>query len=184
MAVPTEFYVYVGYGIFAMVSVTMVLNFLLGGFLGPFMKVKRSRGSKILVRVHHPVQDYFRAGAIEESFLVFKDREKKVRRIPMKAGVVSRAATVFWVEVDDEKNCLFERKGADAIQTYDAVKVDNLLTRAITAPGLVDNLVKIVLVLCIVILIAALAGIYMTYKNGQLIIAMQTAASATTGVIA
>lgn len=186
MAVPIEFYVYVGYGLFAMIAVIGIMNFLLGGFLGPFMKVKRSRGKKVIVRVRNQVQDYFRAGVIEEGFLVFADREKNNRRIPMQPGVVSRAITVYWVEVDDEKNCFYKRATGEAVSTYDAVRVDNLLVRALTRPGLFgDQTVKILLILIIVLLVAVIAIGFMTYKNyagiKELILAAQTAG---TGVVA
>lgn len=187
MGLPIEFYIYVGYGLFAMVVVVGILNFLLGGLLGPFMKVKRSRGSKILVRVRTNVTDYFRAGQINEGFLVFVDREKNTRRIPMVPGVVSRAATVFWVEVDDEKNCCFKRDTAEAVSTYDPVKVDNLLVRALMKPAVMDAMMKIVLLVVILVFVAVLAVGFLTYKNGVAIGALQDsvqAAVAGVGVVA
>jgi len=190
MGLPIEFYVYVGYGLFAIIVSIIAINFILGGLLGPFFKVKKSRGKMILVRVRHPVQDYFRAGEIIEGFLVYKNREKEKKRIPMKPGIVSRAATVYWCEVDDEKNCFFDRKSGEAIGTYDPVRVDNYIVRALTRPGLFgDNFVKIVLILVIVLLIAVIALGYMTYKNGQAINGVRTllevarTATATVGVV-
>ena len=173
MALPIEFYIYVGYGLFAMLVVVGILAFLLGGFLRPFMEVKRSRGGKILIRVRTTVADYFRAGRIEEGFLIFKDRQKNIRRIPMVPGVVSRAATVFWVEVDDEKNCCFKRDSADAVSTYDPVKVDNLLVRAMMRPAAMDALLKIVLLLLIVAIVGVLVVAFLTYKNGTALQAIQ-----------
>jgi len=174
MALPIEFYVYVGYGLFAMVAVTASLAFLQGGFLRPFMEVKRSRGGKILVRVRHPVQDYFRAGAIDEGFLCYKDREKNNRRIPMRPGVVSRAATVFWVEVDDEKNCFYDRASGAAIETNDPVKVDNLLVRALMRPGIFgDQMVKLIVILIFVAIVAILGVAFLTYKNGTALTLLQ-----------
>lgn len=159
---------YVGYGIFAFVASMIFWKFILGGLLGPFFKVKRSRGKLLLARIRHPIQDYFVAAEISEGFLVFKDRKKEMRRIPMVAGCVYRAATINWIEVDDEKNCIFKRDSGAAVPTYDANKTDSLLTRCLYKPGLLgDNFVKIVLVFVIVLLIAVLVVGYLTYKNGQ-----------------
>ena len=173
MALPTEFYVYVGYGLFAMVVVVAIVNFLLGGLLGPFMKVKRSRGKMVLVKIRNPIQDFFIAGHIEEGFLIFKDRLKNTRRIQMMPGVVSRAATINWVEIDDEKNCFFKRDTGAAVSTYDPVKVDSLLVRAMMKPGVVDTLLKIVLVLVIITFVAVLGVGFIAYKNGVALEALQ-----------
>lgn len=191
MGLPIEFYVYVGYGLFAIVAVVVIMNFLLGGFLGPFMKVKRSRGKMVLVRVHHPVSDYFRAGTIEENFLIYKTRkniagETSTKRIPMIPGVVSRAIGVFWTEVDEEKNCFFKRATGEAVGTYDPVRVDSYIVRALVRPGLFgDQTVKILLLLVIVLLIGLAVVGYLTFKNGQslklVLAAVQTAGQ---GVIA
>lgn len=186
MAMPTEFYVYVGYGLFAMVAVWAALGWLLGGFLGPFMKVKRSRGKKVLIRIRNPVQDYFRAGAVEEGILVFKDREGNNRRIPMIPGVVSRAATVYWVEIDDEKNCFFKRESAEAVSSFDAVRVDSYIVRALVKPGLFgDNTVRGLLILVIVLLVAVGVVGFLVYRNGIALQAVQAAvSSAGVGVVA
>lgn len=171
---PIEFYVYVGYGLFAMVVVTVFWKFMFGGLLGPWFQVKRSRGKMILIRIHHPVQDYAIAGSIIEGFLVYKVRDKDAsgqratKRIPMIPGIVSRFCTVNMVEVDEERNCFFKRSSGDAVGTYDAERVDNLLVRALTKPGLFgDQIVKILLILVIVALVAILAVGYLTYRNGQ-----------------
>lgn len=191
MSLPVEFYVYVGYGLFAMIAVSMIISYLLGGFLGPFMKVKRSRGKMVLVRVRTPIQDYFRAGVVSDGFLVYKNILKITKRIPMKPGVVSRAATVFWVEVDDERNCFFDRRDGSAVEAVDAEKTDSLYVRALYRPTLLGDgmIFKATLLLVIVVLIAVLAIGYMTYKNGQnvnlILEALHGAAKATTtgGVI-
>jgi len=186
MALPVEFYVYVGYGLFAMFVVWAVISFFLGGFLKPFMQVKRSRGKKVLVRVRNPIQDYFRAGSVEEGVLLFKDREKNTRRIPMMNGVVSRAATVFWVEVDDEKNCFFKRDTGEAAGTYDAVRVDSYITRALVRPGLFgDSTVRILLLLVILALVGIGIVGFLVYRNGVALAAVQAVvSSAGVGVVA
>lgn len=166
MGMPIEFYIYVGYGLFAMVVVTGGLAYLQGGFLKPFMQVKRSRGKKVLIRVHHPVQDYFRSGSIEEGILIWKDREKNTRRIPMQNGVVSRAATVYWVEIDDEKNAFFKRDTAEAISSFDAVRVDSYIVRALVRPGLFgDQTIKILLALVLLLVVGVGIVAFLTYKN-------------------
>lgn len=167
MALPIEFYVYVGYGLFAMVAVTLVLNFMMGGLLRPFLEVKRSRGKKVLIRMRNNVQDYFVAGSVNEGILTFTDKEDNKRRLAMKKGVVSRAATVYWIEVDDETNTFFLRDTGESVSSYDPVKIDSYITRALVRPGLFgDETIKYVLLLLIVVLVAVGVVAFLTYKNG------------------
>lgn len=166
MALPIEFYVYVGYGLFAMIVVIVGMNFILGGLLGPFFRVKRSRGKMLLIRVRNPVQDYFKAGSVEEGWLTFTDREKNKRRIKMVNGVVSRAATVFWCEVDDEKNCFYKRDDGSAVSTYDAVKTDSLLTRALYKPMLQEDKLKVItLILVILALLVIIVTAVLVFRS-------------------
>jgi hypothetical protein len=152
------------------------ISFFLGGLLSPFMAVKRSRGKKVLVVIRSTVQDYFRAGNIEEGFLVFKDLQKASRRIAMMPGVVSRKAGIYWVEVDDEKNCFYERKNGDAVATFDAPKYDSLLVRAIYKPGILGNdYILYILILVLLLFVVSIALAYMVFKQGKAIEAIQSA---------
>lgn len=192
MGLPTEFYVYVGYGIFAMVVVFLGLNFMLGGLLRPFLAVKRSRGSKLLVVIRNQVQDYFVTGVIDEGFLVFKDRKKEERRIPILPGVVSRKAGVYWLEVDDVKNTFIKRDTGEHVSGFDAVKYDELYKRALYKPlTLGDNLLKFVLIIVIVLLLLVIILGVMQYRSAQnvnLILStlqgMTATAKASAGVVA
>lgn len=168
MAVPVLFYWLIAYGLFGMLVIIGIMNFLFGGLLGPFFKVKSSRGKKILVIIRNPVQDYFKAGEVNENHLVFKDREKDTRRIPMEHGVVSRRAGIFWCEIDDEKSCFFRRDDGKGVMTYDAKKTDSLLLRALYKPTLQDDIIpKVTLVLVIVALLAVIVTAVLVYRQGQ-----------------
>lgn len=168
MAVPVEFWYFIGSGLVLMWIVIMFINFLLGGLLAPFFKVKVSRGKKVLVIVRNQIQDYFRPGEIIEGFLVFEDRQKETRRIPMIPGVVSRAATIFWVTVDDEKNTFIKRDTGEMVSGFDAVKYDELYKRALYKPlTMGDNLLKVVILLLILVLIAVVVVGFMNFKNYQ-----------------
>src|SRR6056297_2377100 len=158
LGLPIAFFQYI-FGVTVLIGLFFFgLNFIMGGLLGPFLKVKMSRGRKILVRVRNPVQDYFRAGEINENFLMFKDRSKNNRRIPMKTGCVYRAATVYWIDADDEKNSLFKRETSESVSGFDAVKIDNLLVRALTSPRSADQ--KMIRLIFIFVLIAAAASVF------------------------
>lgn len=160
------------------------------GLFGAYLKVKMSRGKKLLVRVLHPVQSYFVAGSLDEGFLVFKDRQRNERRIKFQPGCIDRACGVFWTQVDDEKNCMVQRIDGKAIDGFDAVKYDELYKRALYAPNTVDNrialftLIGVILVLVIAIVIAVVV-----FKQGQTIgkiaeVVLANTAPPATGVVA
>jgi amino acid transporter len=187
---PTEFYYFLVSGAVLMGIVVFIMNFLLGGFLGPFLKVKASRGRKVLVRVHHPIQDFFRVGEIVEGFLVYVDRAKETRRLKMQPGIVTRSLNVYWVEVDDEKNCFFKRESGDAVSGFDAVKFDELLKRALYRPlTLGDQLLKIALILLAIVVLGIIIIGFFSYKNYKgvqellAILKVTTEAAANTGVV-
>lgn len=142
--------------------------FFQAGFFGPYFKVKSSRGKKLLLKVLHPVQSYFRAGKLEEGFLVYKDRTGNERRIEFQEGCIDRCVGVYWATVDDEKNCMVRRFDGKGLDSFDAVKYDELYKRALYKPDLMDDrLAKLTLVLLCVIVIVMVAVAVMTFKNMQ-----------------
>lgn len=156
------------YGLVGIVLSLFALNWWLAGLFWPFFKVKASRGKKILVTVRNPVQDYYRVGEVVEDHLIYKNRQKITKRIPMMEGVVSRRATIFWVDVDDAKDCFFKRDDGKGASAYDAAKTDHLFLRCLYRPTLTDDMLpKVTLVLCIGILLVVIVVAVLTFKNGQ-----------------
>lgn len=150
------------------IAVLILINFVLGGLLAPFMKVKMSRGKKLLVRVLHPVQSYFVVGQLDEGFLIFKDRQKNDRRIMYTGGCIDRAVGVYWIAVDDEKNCLVSRLDGEGINGFDAVKYDELYKRALYKPNVMNELLlKIALIMIGVALIVLVAVAIFSFKSMQ-----------------
>lgn len=156
------------YGLVAIVFALLALNWWLAGLFGPFFKAKASRGRLLVVTVRNPVQDYYRTGEVIEDHLVYKNRQKVTKRIPMMEGVVSRRATVFWVDVDDAKDCFYKRDDGRGASAYDAAKTDNLFLRCLYRPTLVDDLLpKVTLVLCIGILLVVVVVGVLTFQHGS-----------------
>lgn len=165
----------------------LVINFLMGGFFGAFMRVKMSRGKKLLVKVLHPVQSYFRPGELDEGFLVFRDRKGNDRRIAFTQGCIDRAATVFWTTVDDEKNCMVQRIDGKGVEGHDAVKTDELYKRALYKPNLIDNRIALFTLIIVIVVLLILIGVaVLSFKNMQAINAIHSliAAPPSAGVVA
>lgn len=141
----------------------VILAWMMAGALQPYLKVKTSRGKKILVKVRTITQDYFKPGIIDKGFLVFTDREKDVRRlkVPNDKVVIYRSMGVNNINIDDETNSI-QAIDYSAVSGYDAVKYSELYTRALYKPALLSKNEQIILVIVIVILIIAGVNVFMT----------------------
>lgn len=191
MATVTDvvYFMVAGFNLMAMTLVGVA--FFQAGIFMPFLKVKASRGEKLLVRILHPVQSYFVTGRLNEGYLVFRDREKHDRRILYMPGCIDRAAGVYWIAVDDEKNCLVQRMDGVGVDGHDAVKYDELYKRALYKPSALNELLlKIALIGIIIIAIIAVIVAVMSFKgmqnSGQILelLGASAAKAATTGTVA
>jgi len=187
--IPNTVFIQIGAYLFLVVAIFFFLNRATQGFVSNWFKVRRKRGSSLLVRVRTIVNDYFVPGKIEEGWLVYKPRGKKkneIKRLSLDEGCVYRAYGLHCVDVDDTKNCSFKRD-ASAVAGYDAEKNNSLHLRALYKPSLIDDKTKIIIVILIVIVIAVAISIYMTYSTGKTlglkIDALKTIAQVTSSAI-
>ena len=138
----------------------LFLNFLSGGYLLKFLRVKSSRGSKILVMVRSKLNFYSVVGRLEGDFLVYHDRESKAnkqktpKRISVDRVAFYRAYGVWCINVDEANNSVLASGGE--VSGFDAIKMNNLFERALYKPSPEANdkiLVIIILVLAVLSLI-------------------------------
>lgn len=153
----------------------IAINWLLGGLFAPYVKVRGSRGKLVLVKVKNMVSDYFRTGTVEERFLVFKDRKKEVRRIVLPAQKMSiyRSLGVSCIDIDDEKNAVVIYDNTLVIG-FDAVKFNDLYTRALFKPSLVDNKMMILIILGVVNFIGICVLGLLIYQDHKLLVNIGT----------
>lgn len=157
-------------------GILLVAWFFRGLFL-TFFRVKYSRGKYLIVKVRDLIRPYYKIGYIDDGeWLVFKDKKKEQKRILIKSkSSIYRDLGVEWIEVDPEKNVLVEwGEIFKAVEGHDANKTDSLLTRALYKPSLVDQKLKIILIIVIIILIVCvLIGVllFRVSKNSDLTLA-------------
>lgn len=169
----------------------LLINFLSNGFLNIFMKVKASRGSKLLVKVRSKTQHYFVSGVIEGEFLVFHDRESKSmknktpKRLVVNVNDFYRAFNLICIDVDEAKGIIIKPDGNE-VEGFDPIKWNNILTRALTKPSLDQDelmeLQKKLTIVAIILTIVCLAGIgYLVVLNGEVMTAINGITSVTGG---
>lgn len=154
----------------------VVIEFYTKGFIVKYIRVKASRGKKVLVRVIGQVTDYLEVGDLAEGTIKFKDRSvtgkgRKVLAVP--DGAIKPLLGVNWVAVNEKLNAVLnpDFKG---VTGYDAERINNLLLRALYSPPLTDPKQMVLIVLTG----ACLLGIiYLGIKTGSIeksILALQT----------
>jgi hypothetical protein len=159
------------YGV-VMILTIFFLGFLQKGFLFKFIKVKLSFGKYVLVKVRSVIRDYYAVGEIMEGNLIYKVRKNEKRLSIPDNKPFYRSIGVMWVDVDEEKNAICK---ADYSTTdgYDAIKINNLLKRALTSPVISSNKDKIMFAmligLCIVVGIVA----FIVFQQDQKIMIIQ-----------
>lgn len=180
---PAEFFYFVISGFVLILLAVFAINFVMGGFLFTFLKVKASRGKKVMVELTSPITTFYCAAMITQGMLLFKDNMGKNRRVRMAKGGVRRGMTILWCSVDDETNAVILPSG-DYVQTHDAVKTDNLLVQALTTPkGLQGKLLNIILVAVLVLGAVSLVTLFMTFSQGQQLEQLVQAGARGVGVV-
>ena len=133
-----------------------VLAWLLKGFLIEWWRVKRSGGSKILVVVKNPLQQYFKVGNVDNGFLHYTARKRKDNKDPSRMICISNKTDdgrtiydraiykswgVFCIDVDDLKNCVMYRDEEQykAVDGYNAELMDESLKTALRKPSEEDG---------------------------------------------
>lgn len=93
-----------------------IIGWFLRGFLLSWFIVKRSGGNKILVHIASPLNDYYKAGSVDNGFLRYRARFRKDNPKPDRSLYVGdirhfsyRAFGVNVVDVDDEKGVVWGR---------------------------------------------------------------------------
>lgn len=179
MVVP-DFLIVVGSYVGVFILATLVFNFLMAGFLSTYMRVKGSRGAKVLVQVVTISRNYYKTGYIDDGFLVYKSATKHEKRlsIPDEVNVFYRSLNVTCISVDEERNTIILPNGKD-VSGFDAEKYNNLYLRTLYRPSILNPQQQLMFVLTIIntlLLIATLVVVsFMIGKKVDTILADTTA---------
>lgn len=156
-----EFFIVVGSYIAVFFLATLVFNFLMAGFLRTYLIVKGSRGAKVLVQVVTVSRNYYKAGFVEDGFLVYTDAGKHEKRlsIPDRFNPFYRSLNVTCINVDEQYNIIILPKG-QVVEGFDADKYNSLYLRALYRPALLDPKQQLMFVLSIITTLLAVATFF------------------------
>ena len=155
------------YGIVMLITIFLVGIFQ-KGFFFYFLRCKLSFGRLILIKLRAINRDHYAVGRIEEGFIIFNS-PAGVKRIRIKdSSYFYKSIGIMWIDIEEETNALCKANYSTA-SGFDAIKHEELLTRALYKPGLNDKSQKIMLGL----LVMAVAGLvilgFLIYKNGTVL---------------
>jgi hypothetical protein len=155
---------YMGIYTSLILAVILIINFLTKGFLFAWMKAKKSRDKKLLVKVRNVIHDFFVVGTLADGMLTYAGSSKKEKILSIPDGSVYRSFGVFVVDIDEEKNCVNTRDFKN-VSGFDAERNKSLHLRALYAPTLVDGTTKIILGLCAFIIILLIVDMIISNSN-------------------
>lgn len=165
---------WVGVWLGVIVGVTFLINFLTQGFFLKYLRVKASRGKKLLVEIETLTDRYVEVGYITEGFLIYKKRHAKRgdnARITVPPLCVFKKLGVYCISVDEEKNAVC-RTDYTIAEGFDAEKIEMLYKRALYKPNIQGSLfvaiLIIVLVLCLLAIIDTVLLAQVLKKIGTL----------------
>jgi len=154
-------------------------NFFTNGFITTFLRIKASRGKKVLVKIRGRVHDYFKIGESKDGFLIYRDLKKQTRTISLPNSSIYRCLNVYWVDVDEEKNAVVDHD-FNIVSGFDAVKWNYYLEQALNKPNMNnDNTILIVVLILagFTLLLAIAILITLTKGNTQILFAIEKSAS-------
>lgn len=166
------------YGLWGTLCIFFIGAFQRGFFVNYF-KVRTSFGKYVMVKIRSPLRDYFAKGWVEEGFLIYKikrgfrDYDTIRLNIPKGVNPFYKCMSVAWCDVDDEKHAI-ATTDYSTVSGYDAVKNNNLHTRALMKPTIASGQEKIMLFLIIVVGLIALGSLYMAYCSYNTSLELQT----------
>lgn len=162
-----------------------LIQFLSNGFFTKFLKVKASRGKKLLIKIKSMTDTYFVTGIIDETFLVFTDRNKHNKRINVKdSDSIYRAIGVNCIDINEPDNSIIKPTG-EKVTGLDAEKYDHLYQRCLQKPMLraMTNPKLIIVVLISIGLVGFMIYKLMSMEQSIKIIASQITQLKEVGII-
>lgn len=145
-------------------SMIFSLNWLSKGFLWQWLRVRMSRGKKLLVELHGSQDTYYMAGEMLETNLHTKNkRGEKLMYVGIKPECVYNTLGVQAIDIDEVNKCLWTRQGA-VVQGNDPIEADALYNRCLKKPAEANLLVKVLIASLIILLLALLVMGFMGYE--------------------
>ena len=157
------------------------VGFYLRGWIGTYIKVRASRGGKVMVKVRNPLVDYFVVGVPEGKMVNMRLRGKRDVKLTIPDTAYYRMLGIVCVDIDEESGAVVTRD-YNIVSSYDPVVNNNLHVRALTAPKDKDKQDIIVIVLIVLTILILLFVAFKVNSLGEQVELLKSGANTVTGV--
>ena len=154
-----------GYFVVFLMTV-FALNFSTRGLIFTWMRVKMSRGARLLMKCRTPTRDYYTSAKLTENVLIFKVKGNKEKKtLPLQPDVIYQCFGVSTVDYDEQKGA-FARTDFSAVSGHDPEKTTNLITRALMKPS--QQAVNVGIITLIVVILIFIGVGYIAIRMGKI----------------
>lgn len=144
-----------------------ITNFLMKGAVLAYLRVRGSRGKKVLVMSDTVTDTYWTVGEIIDDALQYKKRTgKHARVVNLPRECIYSMWGVHMVHLDEAKNCAITKKGDyKTVNTFE--EVDQHVERALNAPVILDKKEAVMLVLGIFSLLILIVLLFLLFSMNK-----------------
>lgn len=134
-----------------------IINWLQRGLFWQFLKVKASKGNKVLCKIRGRKEDYYRTGVPKDDGLVLKFKGDKTESNLVNVPTVCyyRSASVDFVDIDEASKMAISKDWV-AVNTHDAIITTNLIRRAQMSSNDQDNLIIALIIIGVINFLAVI----------------------------
>ena len=172
-----EFWYFVISGGIVMFVPVFVVAYFQGGFFAKWLKVKTSRGKKVLIKLRRRLLDDYEVGVLDGDFIIYGKKENK-KRLVIPEDCIYRSFGVNVVDLHDGKQAI-AKTDFEAVSGHDGERYESLYIRALYRPSLMENNQKILMILLIVVLCALGISLFFSWNITQQLSAISNVGSVT-----
>lgn len=148
-------------------GIVFLMNFLTKGFVLKYLKVKASRGTKQLIRLHRTTGIQYFVGKTEDGEVSFNTNRKTKKHYKVSKYNVHREMGVDVFEIDEEMSTV-KTQNWRVSNGHNTDHFDGLLVRALEKPNLVDKTKEMILfIMNIAQCIMLAAALFLLYNISQ-----------------
>jgi hypothetical protein len=146
------------------------LNWITKGFIVKYLKVRASKGSKVLATIVSPTDNYYAIGAYADGAFKYTTRSGTGKTCTdVKTDDIFSVMSVFGININETDDTVIRRNG-DVRAAISASSADDYYDRIIKAKELTNNLDKFIVgVLIIAVIGIVIIGFMMAGLSAELV---------------
>ena len=155
---------------------------LLRGWLVPYLKVKASRGGKLLVKIRGNLEDYYKVGLHDsDGLLNVKFKDKKTYKLDISKSAYYRTLGIVAVDIDEKSKMSIDRD-YKINSTFNHELFQDILCQALENPKGMRRNEMIIMVVLILMFLVVLFVAFKVNGLGEQVELLKSGANTVAGV--